>query len=291
MQAIADSLMTIARLVRADLTKLSRYWVVVAGYVAIVVIAVPGAMLTHFAEQAASLTSSSGYDFAFSLMLRCLDVSMSILYVMMCILFALDVANSTLKYILTRPVTRMELLLSKYVTATLMILLTLVLLWAGCLGAGWAYYGLGDLTENEYVIFEAGTMFWHIGIATIFLTIGLVATASMALAVSSYSSTMGGAIIVGLILYSFFGALTLIPASLGLTFEWSGQELLLPYSSLAFPNQVFVPMYVLDDLPTGIPIESWWTWDIVRMTAICALFSAFFFAIAAFGVRKRDFTL
>jgi ABC-type transport system involved in multi-copper enzyme maturation permease subunit len=283
--------MTIARLVRADITKLSRYWVVVAGYVAIVIIAIPGAMLTHFAERAASLTSSSGYDFAFSLMLRCLDMSTSILYVMICIIFALDVANSTVKYILTRPVTRMELLLSKYVTAALMIVLTLVLLWTGCLGAGWAYYGLGDLTENEYVIFEAGTMFKHIAIATFFLTIGFAATASMAIAVSSYSSTMGGAIIVGLILYSFFGAFTLVPASLGVSFEWGGKELMLPYSTLAFPNQIFVPMYVLEDLPTGIPIESWWTWDILRMSTICAVSGAFFFAIASYGVRKRDFTL
>ena len=286
-----DSLVTIARLVRADLTKLSHYWVVIVGYGAIAIIAVPGAALTHFAEQAVKVTSGSGYDFAFSLMIRCLDMSASILFVMMCILFSIDVANSTVKYILTRPVTRTELLLSKYATAGVMIALTLVLLWAGCLGAAWYYYGLGDLTENEYVIFEAGTMFRHVAMATLFLALGFGSVASMALAVSSYSSTMGGAIIIGLILYLFFGALALIPPTLGVTVHWGGEAHLLPYSTISFPTQLFVPMYVLDNLSTGIPIESWWTWDILRMTMVSVGFGLFFFGVAAHRVRKRDFAL
>jgi len=291
MQAPAGSLVTIARLVRADLTKLSRYWVIAVGYAAMLIIAIPGAVLFHTGEQFINVTSDSGYAFAFSLMIRCLDVSASILFMMMCILFSIDVANGAIKYILTRPVTRTELLLSKYATAGIMIALMLAILWLGCLGAGWYYYGLGALTENDYVIFEASVMFRHIAIATAFLAVSLAASASMAIAVSTHSSTMGGAIIVGLVLRGFLGAFTVVPAAFGVEFAWNGEPYQLPYSALAFTSQLFVPMYVLDDLPTGIPIERWWTWDVLRMVLISAVYAALFFAIAARGVRKRDFAL
>ncbi|MCH2173013.1 ABC transporter permease [Myxococcota bacterium] len=287
----ADSLATIGRLVRADLTKLSCYWIVVAGYAAISLFLVFGAILTHFAEQSFKVTSASGYGFAFSLMVRGLDFSSSILYVMICILFSIDVAHSTVKYVLTRPVTRLELLLSKYVTAAIMIAATLALLWGTSLGAAWIYYGLGDLTENDYVIFEAGTVFHHIAVATCFLALAMGATASMAIAISSFSSTMGGSIVIGFIFYTVFGALSVIPADLGVSFDWGQTPIHLPYSILAFPTQIFVPMYILDDLPTGIAIQDWWGPDIRRMCAASVTFGLVFFAIAAMGVRKRDYTL
>ena len=49
--------------------------------------------------------------------------------------------------------------------------------------------------------------------------------------------------------------------------------------------------HALDDLPTGIPIESWWTWDVLRMVLISVAYSALFFAMAARRVRKKDFAL
>ncbi len=271
--------------------KLSRYWVISVGYSAMFIVAIPGAVLYHMGEQFLNVTSQSGYAFAFSLMIRCLDFSSSILFMMLCLLFSIDVANGAIKYILTRPVTRMELLLSKYATAGIMSALMLMILWIGCLGMGWYYYGLGPMTENEYVIFESGTMFRHIGIATGFLAVSLGASASMAIAVSSHSSTMGGAIIVGLVLRGFVSALTVLPAAIGFEIAWGDQAYHFAWSSLAFTTQLFVPMYVLDDLPTGIPIESWWTWDIVRMVFVSAAYGLFFFAIAARAVRKRDFAV
>lgn len=289
--APASSLRTIARLVRADWIKLSRYWVITVGYASMLVVTVPGAVLYHMGERLMNVTSESGYAFAFSLMIRTLDFSASILFMMMCLLFAIDVANGAVKYVLTRPVTRMELLISKYVTAALMIVLMLTMLWIACLGMAWYYYGLGPLTENEYVIFEAGTMFRHIAIATVFLAFSLGASASMAIAVSAHSSTMGGAIIVGLILRGLVTALTVLPAAIGFDFDWGGVRYHFPWSSLAFTSQLFVPMYVLDDLPTGIAIESWWTWDVVRMVLVSLGFALLFFALAARAVRRRDFAL
>ena len=286
-----DFLRTVARLVRADLTKLSRYWVVSAGFGAILTIAVSGMLVFHRIEQLANVSANSGYDFALSVMNRLVDVSTPIVYVLVCILFAIDVSNSTVKYILTRPVTRMELLCSKYVTAFGMVTLTVALLWTVALSGGAAYYGLGDLTENDYVIFSASYVLGQLAIGTLFLLFSLASVAAMGVAVSTFSSTMGGAIIMGLIFFFVLELLSVIPTSLGVTLSLGGEPLMLPFSSLGLPNQPLIPLGVLDDLTTGIPIESWWTAPIQRMLAVCGGYLAFFFAISAVGVRKRDFTL
>ena len=286
-----NSSLTIMRLVRADIVKFSRYWVIVAGYVAMFGFAVLGAFLGYHAEQATAVRSSSGWDFAFSLMFRYLDFGSMILYVMLCILFAVEVSNSTIKCILTRSVTRTELLLSKHLTATLMTLLCVGLLWSVALAAGGYYYGLGSLTENEYVIFSSSYMYGQVFICTCFLLLPLVALSALALLVSSFSSTMGGAIVVGLILYLLFQTIGVIPASLGIPVEWNGLERTLSFGSMSLPTQVLVPMYSLADLPTGIPIDSWWSWDIQKLTFVSAVLFSSFFSISLIQVRKRDFTL
>ena len=286
-----DFIRTIAKLVQADIIKLANYWVVIAGYAAMVGIASLGAYLIFHAEQAIAIKSGSGYAFAISLVLRCVDFGAPILYVMICILFALEVSNSTIKYILTRPVTRLELIISKYITAMLMIILAIAIFWVISLATGWYFYGLGDLVENEYKIFSASYMYKEMLIGTIMLLIPFAALAAMALMISTYSSTMGGSIIIGLIAWVFFQILGLIPTTLGITFSWKGEEHLFPYMTIGFPSQRYVPMYILDDLPTGLPIETWWTWDIQKMILICGIFFIVFFIISVIGVKKRDFTL
>ena len=282
--ALLDSIFTVARLVKADMEKLSRYWVIVVGYIALAILAVPGAILLYHAEQAIHITSGGGYEFAIGLMTRYLDVATPILYVMLCVLFAIDVANSTIKYLLTRPVTRLELLASKHITAGLMVFATIVILWGVALGAGAFYYGLGDLTENDYVLFPASYVMQQIVTATVFILIAYSAVASLAVAVSTWSSTMGGAIIMGLIFFYFFDAMAIVPATISSPFG-------VPLTSLAFPSQVFVPMYVLDDLPTGIAVQTWWSEDLRRMVAVCGSYTVIFVGISVLGVKTRDFTL
>ena len=289
--APAGSLRTIARLVRADLVKLSRYWVVVAGFAAIAVIAVPGAALAYLLEQSIRVTSSSGYDFAVNLMIRYVDLPAPILFVVICIVFAIDVANSTLKYLLTRPVTRMELLLAKCGTAAVLVLCTVALLWAAALGAGAWYYGLGDLTENDYVIFEAAYVWRQILVGTLFLLVGYMALAAMGIMVSTWSSTMGGAVIIGLILYLFFQTVALIPATLGVPLRVGGEEVVLSVGTLGFVSQLYVPLYRLAELGTGIPIDDWWSWEVQRFVLTSLAFTGFFFAIAAWRIHRRDFAL
>lgn len=285
------SLLTVARLVRADLVKLSRYWVIVAGYIALLGFSCFGAFVAYRGEQAAAVRSSSGWDFAFSLMFRFLDFGSLILFVMICVLFALEVSNSTIKCILTRSVTRTELILSKHVTAGAMTFLAVALLWCVALGAGWAGYGLGNITENDYLLFSAGHVGGQILIATGFLLIPLAALASLALMVSTFSSTMGGAILVGLLFYLLIQTLGVIPASLGIPIEWGGEPRVLSFGSVSLPVQVLVPMHRLAELTTGIPIDSWWQWDIQKMVLVSTLLFASFFSASLLGIRRRDFTL
>ncbi len=291
MRGVADFFRTVARLVRSDWTKLTHYWVVLAGFASIVVLVVAGTILFHWAEQTANVTSNSGWAFALSVMNRFIDAATPIVYILICILFAIDVSNSTVKCILTRPVTRMELLCSKYVTAFCMVVVTVVLVWAVALTGGAVYYGLGDLTENDYVIFEAGYVLGQFAIGTLFLLLGMASVAAMGVAVSTFSSTMGGAIIMGLILFFFLNALALVPASLGFDLSIGGDVVRIPWSTLGFTSLKLIPLDVLDGLPTGIPILTWWTPDIVRMVVTCSAFLLVFVAVSAVGVRKRDFTL
>ncbi len=290
-QTTPGFLVTVGRLVRAEILKLSRYWVVLTGFVAIIVVAIPGAVLSYRGEQAMNVTSASGYEFAFSLMVRSLEFSSTILFVILCILFSIDVANSTIKVILTRPVTRVELLVSKYAVAMLMVLATLALLWTACLGAGAYYYGLGDLRENEYILFGADMMFRNIAIASVFLALAFGAQAALAVTISTYSSTMGGAIIIGLILHSFINALNVLPKTLGFTIGSGEDATLIPYAIVAFTSQLHVPLGRLDDLTAGVPIESWWTPDVQQLVVVCSTASLLFFVLALVRVRNRDFTL
>ncbi len=291
MARMLDFAGTLGRLVYADMAKLCRYRVIVVGYAALLVFSLLATGLAYHSEQAVAVTSNSGYAFAISMMFRFLDFGGLILYVMLCLIFTLEISNSTIRCILTRSVTRFELIASKYVTAMIMVVIGITLLWGTALTGSWYYYGLGDLSENGYVIFEASYMLRQIGISTLFLLIPFAALAAMALMVSTFASTMGEAILLGLLSYFFFQILGLVPSSLGVAFQWGEEMQIFSYGTLGFPTQRFVPLYVLDSLPTGIPIDQWWSWDILKMTGVCTFFFVTFATASVLRVVKRDFTL
>lgn len=283
--------MTVLRLLVADLVKLSRLWIVAAGFGAMLLFCVASAVGTYYLERSIGIPSSSGWDFAINLMLRCLDFGSFIVYVLTCLLFSLEISNATVKCILTRGVTRVELLVSKYLTAVVLVSLAVAMFWGISLGAAHYYYGLGDLTENEYVIFEAGYMVRQLAVGSLLLLIPLAALIAMGLAVSTWSSTMGGAIVIGILLFVGLQALSVVPAAVGVQLQWGGEPQLFSLSSLGFVTQLFVPMYRLDDLPTGVPIDDWWSFPVQRMTLVCGAYFLLFGGISLIGARKRDFCL
>ncbi|MFO8056778.1 MAG: ABC transporter permease [bacterium] len=293
MARMLDFPRTVLRLVRADLVKLSHYWVIIVGYVALFIIAVVGAMLFHYLEQSLAIVkSNTGYDFAIKWVTECVQYSAPFLYVMICILFAMEVSNSTIKNLLTRPVTRIELIVSKYITALIMIVAALLIFWFVALFLGWLYHGLGPLvddTENE--CFSMAHMFRQMGIGTLFLLIPLFTMAAMALMVSSYSSTMGGAIIIGFIIFMFFEILAVVPLQNEISFTFQGDTHSLPVKAFFFTALRSKPLMLLDDLATCMRIYTWWTWEIISMTAICGIYFLVFFMASLVGVKKRDFTI
>jgi len=272
-------------LVRTELIKLFSFWLIQGGYVALLGIALIASYLVYHIEQAVKLASGSGYAFTIGLLLRGADIGASILFLMMCVIFSIEMNYGTLKNILTRSVTRTEMMLAKYLTAWIMIVLAIGIFLAVGLGMGAHYYGLGDLTEDGYLLFSRWVMFKELAIALLFLMIPLIAISSLAMFISSFSSTMGGAMIFGLIAYLFFDLLGIIPNNLGI--KIGGH--FLPYATFGFPTQRFVPLYILDDLPAGIPIQSWWVWDIQKMVIICGIYFIIFFSLSLLVIKKRDF--
>jgi len=285
----------VARLVHADIVKLFRYWVIIAGYAVMFVIPLLGAVLVYYAEQKVRIISISGYAFAVAGFTRCVDLAQPILYVMICTLFALEVSHSTIKYILARPITRMELLVSKYVTAFLMVVLALLIFWAVSLGTGWYFFGLGDLMDDtQNICFTAWETARGLALGTLLVLVPMFTVAAMALMISSYSSTMGGAIIIGLIAYVFFQLLSLIapilPDAWRLTFESGGESYVFPFIAFAFPSLALRPIDRLDSLVCCFQPQ-WWDWEIQSMLIVCAAYFIIFFAVSAIGVKRRDFIL
>ncbi len=290
---ITDFMVTVLRLVYADLVKLTHYWVIIFGYVAMFVIAIAGAMLFHYFEQKFGFVkSNSGYDFAIKWVTECVQYSAPFIYVMVCILFAMEVSNSTVKNLLTRPVTRIELIISKYITAMLMIVAALFIFWAVSLFMGWLYHGLGPLvddTENE--CFSMAHMFRQMGMGTLFIMIPFLAMASMALMVSSYSSTMGGAIIIGFIIFMFFEIMAVVPLQTEMSLIYHDNTYSLPIKTFFFTALRSKPLMLLDDLATCMRIYTWWKWEMISMTVICGAYFLVFFITSLLGVKLRDFTI
>lgn len=250
-------------------------------------IALIAAYLAYHIEQAVRLSSGSGYAFAIALLLRGIDIGCPIIFLMVSLLFSTEMTWGTLKNILSRPISRMEMMFAKYITAWIMVALALGIFLIVGLTMGWHYYGLGDLTEDGYLLFPKSVMFKHLAIGLFLTMIPFITISSLAMLMSSFSSTMGGAMILGIIAYFFFDLVGIIPSNLGIRL---GSHFI-PFSLFGFPILRFTPLTILDDLPAGVPIQSWWVPEIQRMVIISGIYFLIFFIASLIIVRRRDFTL
>lgn len=281
------SLLRFLVLIKFECYKMVNYWAIRGGYIAMIGIALIASYLTFHIEQAAKLTSGSGYAFAIGLMLRGVDIGAVIIFLMITMLFSTEMTFGTIKNILSRPVTRIEMMLAKYITAWIMVIAAIGIFLVVGLGMGAYYYGLGDLTEDGYVLFTRGVMFKEMFIALCFQMVPFIAVSALAMMIASFSSTMGGAMIIGVIAYFFFDLVGIIPSNLG----FNVGQTFIPYHVFGFPALRFVPLSILDDLPAGLPITTWWVTDIKRMLMTCGIYFLVFFTASLVIVRRRDFTL
>jgi ABC-type transport system involved in multi-copper enzyme maturation permease subunit len=281
------SLIRFLVLIKFECYKMINYWAIRGGYIAMIGIALIASYLTFHIEQAAKLTSGSGYAFAIGLMMRGIDIGAVIIFLMITMLFSTEMTFGTIKNILGRPVTRMEMMMAKYITSWMMVMLAIGIFLSVGLAMGAFYYGLGDLTEDGYVLFSKWVMFKEMFIALCFQMVPFMAVSALAMMISSFSSTMGGAMIIGVIAYFFFDLVGIIPSNLGFHIK----DVFVPFHVFGFPALRFVPLTILDDLPAGLPIQTWWVTEIKRMLVVCGIYFAVFFTASMVIVRRRDFTL
>lgn len=126
-----------------------------------------------------------------------------------------EAAAGTLRFMLTRPMSRTRILWAKFIAGQFYVLL--LLLWLGllALGGGLLVFGDGDLTvlkSDELVVIRAGDTLWRFlaafGIA--FLSLGVVAAYSMML--SCFTDNSIGPIVASMatiILFTIIGSLDL----------------------------------------------------------------------------------
>ncbi len=104
-----------------------------------------------------------------------------------------EAASGTLRLILTRPASRVQILLAKYFAGLLYTLILLIILGLMSLGLGLAVHGLGDLVvlkADGIVILQADDVLWRFfgafGLA--FLSLSLVTTLNLMLSCFSDNS-------------------------------------------------------------------------------------------------------
>lgn len=126
-----------------------------------------------------------------------------------------EAAAGTLRFMLTRPMSRTRILWAKFIAGQFYVMLLLIWLGLLALGGGLLVFGDGDLTvlkSDELVVIRAGDTLWRFlaafGIA--FLSLGVVAAYSMML--SCFTDNSIGPIVASMatiILFTIIGSLDL----------------------------------------------------------------------------------
>ncbi|UCD85333.1 MAG: ABC transporter permease, partial [Deltaproteobacteria bacterium] len=214
--------------------------------------------------------STGGYGFAIAISYRGLDVSTFFLLILASMLFSSEVGSGTIKTILTRPLRRFDLLLAKYLTALVLVVIATLLIGGIGLLSGWAYYGLEDLRESNYVIYTQRQLLGNLGLAYLFCIIPLFCIASLGVTVSTFSNSTGAALGISI---GIFIVLELLCLTRLRTF--------------LFPLERFTPLLLIEDMADGLPFN-WWP-DIFHCLLICSIYTVLFFIISTISIKKRDF--
>lgn len=259
----------IMNLVRFELFKLSRqkgpYFILLA----IIAITLIGAYLLRTTEEKLDL-STGGYGFAIAISYRGVEIITYFLLIMASMLFSSEVSSGTIKTILTRPLRRFDLLLAKYLTTLILVVIAILLIGSIGLLSGWAFYGLEALKEGSYIIYTQQQLLGNLGLAYLFCIIPLFCIASLGLTVSTFSNSTGAALGISIGIYIVLELLSLTS--------------LRPF---LFSLERFTPLLLVEDMADGLPIA--WSPDIYHCLIICSIYTALFFIISTVSIKKRDF--
>jgi len=181
-------------------------------------------------------------------------------------------AMGTMRYVLTRPISRTRLVLTKWLTALLYVLAILVLLGIFAYAGSLLVFGPGDLmvlNSDGLVILRNEDLPWRFMLAFGYAFISLATIASLSLMFSAFANNSIGPIVLTMVVVIVFTVVA--------SFEMSFFDPLMP---LLFTNHMMLwRKFFADPVPAM---------DIVRSALVLLGHTAAFLGITLYHFRRKD---
>ena len=181
-------------------------------------------------------------------------------------------AMGTMRYVLTRPISRTRLVLTKWLTALLYVFAILVLLGIFAYAGSLLVFGPGDLmvlNSDGLVILRDADLPWRFVMAFGYAFISLATIASLSLMFSAFANNSIGPIVLTMVVVIVFTVIA--------SFEMSFFDPLMP---LLFTNHMMLWRKFFDD-----PVP---TMEIIRSALVLLGHTAAFVGITLYHFRRKD---
>ena len=181
-------------------------------------------------------------------------------------------AMGTLRYALTKPISRFKFITYKWITAMLYVLAILILLGIFAYLLSLAIFGPGDLlvlNADGLVVIRDSELFWRFMASFIFAFISLTTVASLSLMFSAFSDNSVGPIVLTMVVIIVFTVIS--------SFEMSFFDPLMPF---LFTNHMHLWRRLFSD-----PIA---TNEIIQSAGVLILHTAAFFGITQYHFHRKD---
>ncbi|MBI1285990.1 MAG: ABC transporter permease subunit [Flavobacteriales bacterium] len=181
-------------------------------------------------------------------------------------------AMGTLRYALTKPISRFKFITYKWITAMLYVLGILLLLGIFAYGVSLVVFGPGDLlvlNADGLVVLRNADLFWRFIAAFLFAFISLTTVASLSLMFSAFSENSVGPIVLTMVVIIAFTVIS--------SFEMSFFDPILPF---LFTNHMHLWRRLFSD---PVPMA-----EIMRSAGVLLFHSALFFGITQYHFNHKD---
>jgi|TARA_B110000914_G_C15414654_1_gene423515 ABC-2 type transport system permease protein len=181
-------------------------------------------------------------------------------------------AMGTLRYALTKPISRFKFITYKWITAMLYVLVILVLLGIFAYVLSLVIFGNGDLlvlNADGLVILRSADLFWRFMASFVFAFISLTTVASLSLMFSAFSDNSVGPIVMTMVV--------IIVSTVISSFEMSFFDPIMPF---LFTNHMHLWRRLFSD-----PIP---TLEIFQSAGVLILHTAAFFGITQYHFNRKD---
>ena len=181
-------------------------------------------------------------------------------------------ALGTLRYALTKPISRFKFITYKWITAMLYVLAILLLLGVFAYLLSLAIFGTGDLlvlNADGLVVIRDADLPWRFVMAFGFAFISLTTVASLSLMFSAFSDNSVGPIVLTMVVIIVFTVIS--------SFEMSFFDPVMPF---LFTNHMHLWRRLFSDpVPTA---------DIIQSAGVLLFHSALFFGITQYHFKRKD---